>query len=85
VLFRSVNQSDAAAPVAIYCATGGVELWTVGADGAGSFAASIPYADVNAGTSLAVGGVTFASSAGGSFAVSATSHDGKPYTFTGGC
>jgi hypothetical protein len=82
---RRVNQHDAAAPVAIYCAAGGVELWAVSRDGAGSFAASIPYADVNAGTSLTVSGVTFTSSVGGTFTVTATSHDGKPYTFTGTC
>lgn len=84
-LNRRVNASDVAAPVAIYCEAGGVELWTVDANGAGSFAASIPYADVNAGTSLTVSGVTFTSAAGGAFTVTATGHDGKPYAFTGAC
>ncbi|MCS7070969.1 MAG: hypothetical protein NZM00_05645, partial [Anaerolinea sp.] len=80
-----VNAGDAAAPVAIYCEAGGVELWTIDAGGAGSFAASIPYADVNAGTTVSASGVTFVSTAGGSFTVTATGHDGKPYAFTGGC
>jgi hypothetical protein len=82
---RRVNAGDAAAPVAIYCEAGGVDLWTIDSSGSGSFAASIPYADVNAGTSVTVSGVTFTSSAGGAFTVTATGHDGKPYAFTGSC
>ncbi|MCS7070819.1 MAG: hypothetical protein NZM00_04885, partial [Anaerolinea sp.] len=82
---RRVNQHDVAAPVAIYCAAGGVELWTVDAGGAGRFAASILHTEVNAGTTVSASGVTFVSTAGGAFTVTATGHDGKPYAFTGTC
>ena len=82
---RRVNASDLAAPVAVYCTADAVEAWTIGADGAGSFAFSVPYADVNAGTTVSAAGVTFESTAGGSFSVSATATDGKPYAFSGSC
>ncbi|MGQ9910471.1 MAG: hypothetical protein ACUVS2_16720, partial [Candidatus Flexifilum sp.] len=80
-----VNQADAAAPVAIYCAADAVELWTVSAAGVGSFAFSVPLADVNAGTTISAAGVRFSASGHGSFTVSATTHDGKPYVFMGSC
>ncbi|MBE2272336.1 MAG: hypothetical protein IAE80_29140, partial [Anaerolinea sp.] len=88
---RRLNASDAAAPVAVYCAADAVEVWTVGVDGSGgsnavgSFGFSVSSADVNAGTSVSASGVTFESTAGGSFSVSATAHDGKPYIFAGSC
>ncbi|MGQ9908277.1 MAG: beta strand repeat-containing protein [Candidatus Flexifilum sp.] len=84
-LNRRLNFTDVAAPVALYCEAGGVDVWTVGASGVGSFAFSVSYAEVNAGTSYVAGGVTFVSYPGGSFSVSAVGHDGKPYTFTGRC
>lgn len=82
---RRLNFADVSAPVALYCEAGGVDVWTVNASGVGSFAFSVPYAAVNAGTSYVAGGVTFVSYPGGSFSVSAVGHDGKPYSFTGSC
>ncbi|MCS7072813.1 MAG: hypothetical protein NZM00_15010, partial [Anaerolinea sp.] len=82
---RRINQADAAAPVAIYCTAAAVELWTVSTTGAGSYAFSVPYTEVDAGTTVSAAGVLFSASGHGSFTVRATTHDGKPYVFMGSC
>ncbi|MGQ9910567.1 MAG: beta strand repeat-containing protein [Candidatus Flexifilum sp.] len=82
---QRINASDLAAPVAIYCLADAVEVWTIDAGGAGAYAFSVSSADVHAGVTISAAGVTFASTAGGSFTVSAVGHDGKPYSFTGRC
>ncbi|MCS7071930.1 MAG: hypothetical protein NZM00_10525, partial [Anaerolinea sp.] len=84
-LARRINALDVAAPVAIYCVAGAVELWTVGADGSGAHALSVSSAEVNAGTTISAAGVLFTAPGDGSFTVRAAGHDGKPYAFTGGC
>jgi hypothetical protein len=82
---QRLNADDLAAPVAVYCVSGAIEIWAIDAGGAGHFAFSVAAADVTAGTTVSADGIVFTSEPGGAFTVTATGHDGKPYAFSGRC
>jgi hypothetical protein len=76
---------EAHAPVAIYCRSGGVEVWTISSSAIGAFLFGASAADVSAsapGSTFASSGSTLLSKlADGSLQVNATMLDGKGYVF----